>query len=160
MWIKTIDEDENEVYFDDALMFKYSPSTGNLIFGFNDLDIVPVTKGGTGQTNLADVKTWLELKQGAFRDIGALANQLVALNGDAKLPAYDGSLLTNLPTLPSGVVTFFASDTPPTGFLEANGALLLRADYSSLFDRIGTRWGAGDGTTTFRIPDLRGMFIS
>lgn len=159
IWVKVIAPDEHEVYLGDVLMFKYNAENGNLIFGFNDLDIVPVEKGGTGVQSLEEVITWLELKGGAFRDVGAAANQLIALNAEAKLPPLDGSLLTNLPTLNSGVVAYFASETPPTGFLEANGSLLLRADYPALFDRIGTRWGAGDGSTSFRIPDLRGVFI-
>lgn len=59
----------------------------------------------------------------------------------------------------TGEVTFFACSTPPNGYLKANGALLSRTTYADLFAAIGTTFGAGDGSTTFRLPDLRGEFI-
>jgi len=58
----------------------------------------------------------------------------------------------------SGQVAFFAMDTAPTGWLKANGAAISRTTYSDLFDAIGTTFGAGDGSTTFELPDLRGEF--
>lgn len=61
--------------------------------------------------------------------------------------------------IPAGAVQYFAMSTAPTGWLEANGSAVLRASYSDLFSSIGTLYGAGDGSTTFNIPDLRGQFI-
>lgn len=59
-----------------------------------------------------------------------------------------------------GSVTAFATDTPPDGWLECNGFALPReGKYAPLFARIGTRFGQGNGSTTFNIPDLRGQFI-
>jgi len=58
----------------------------------------------------------------------------------------------------SGQVAFFAMDTAPTGWLKANGAAISRTTYSALFDAIGITFGAGDGSTTFELPDLRGEF--
>ena len=60
---------------------------------------------------------------------------------------------------PSGAVMNFAQSTAPTGWLKANGQLISRATYASLFSAIGTTYGAGDGTTTFKVPDLRGEFV-
>lgn len=56
-------------------------------------------------------------------------------------------------------VCFFAKNTAPAGFLACNGALVSRTTYSALFAEIGTTYGAGDGSTTFALPDLRGEFI-
>jgi microcystin-dependent protein len=61
-------------------------------------------------------------------------------------------------TAPPGLIGFFARSTAPTGWIAANGALLNRTTYAILFAAIGTVFGAGDGTTTFGIPDLRGEF--
>jgi len=58
-----------------------------------------------------------------------------------------------------GQVAFCAASTPPQGWLECNGALVSRAAYAALFAVIGTTYGAGDGSTTFKLPDLRGEFI-
>jgi microcystin-dependent protein len=61
--------------------------------------------------------------------------------------------------LPPGTVTHFAMTTPPSGWLKANGALVSRTTYAALFAVIGTTYGAGDGSTTFGLPDLRGEFL-
>ncbi|WP_197457670.1 phage tail protein, partial [Snodgrassella sp. CFCC 13594] len=47
----------------------------------------------------------------------------------------------------------------PAGFLKANGAAISRTTYASLFSAIGTKFGVGDGSTTFNVPDLRGLFL-
>jgi microcystin-dependent protein len=49
--------------------------------------------------------------------------------------------------------------TPPVGWMKANGMVLPRAVYAQLFAAIGTTYGAGDGVSTFTLPDLRGAFI-
>lgn len=74
--------------------------------------------------------------------------------------ALDASNLTNAPNpiLP-GTVAYLGMSTAPTGWLKANGALVSRSTYSDLFAAIGTTYGAGDGSTTFALPDLRGEFI-
>jgi microcystin-dependent protein len=58
-----------------------------------------------------------------------------------------------------GEVCFFAMSTAPSGFLKANGAAVSRTTYAALFTAIGTTFGAGDGSTTFLLPDLRGEFV-
>ena len=60
---------------------------------------------------------------------------------------------------PTGAVYTFAGATVPTGWLKCNGALLSRTVYTALFAVIGTTYGAGDGSTTFALPDLRGEFV-
>jgi phage-related tail fiber protein len=60
---------------------------------------------------------------------------------------------------PAGNIAFTARATPPAGWLVANGAAISRAVYATLFAAIGTAYGAGDGSTTFNLPDLRGEFI-
>jgi len=60
--------------------------------------------------------------------------------------------------VPTGTIIYHASASAPDGYLKANGAAVSRTTYSSLFTAIGTTWGAGDGSTTFNLPDLRGEF--
>jgi microcystin-dependent protein len=59
----------------------------------------------------------------------------------------------------TGSIIAYPSQIVPSGYLECNGSLLSRTTYASLFAIIGTTYGVGDGTTTFNIPDLRGIFI-
>jgi len=61
--------------------------------------------------------------------------------------------------VPSGAVFWFAANTPPSGYLKANGAAVSRTTYAALFGVLGTTFGSGDGSTTFNLPDLRGEFI-
>lgn len=58
-----------------------------------------------------------------------------------------------------GMVAAFAANAAPTGWLAADGGLISRVTYARLFSRIGTTFGAGDGSTTFALPDMRGEFV-
>ena len=69
----------------------------------------------------------------------------------------DGSALTGVGI--TGAISAFAFTSVPTGWLECDGSTVSRATYSDLFTAIGDTFGAGDGSTTFAIPDLRAEFI-
>ena len=69
----------------------------------------------------------------------------------AAIPAGDAT--------PAGTVIYTARSTAPTGYLKANGAAVSRTTYATLFAAIGTIYGAGDGSTTFNLPELRGEFV-
>lgn len=59
-------------------------------------------------------------------------------------------------TVPLGAVLDYWGTTPPEGFLLCYGQEIARADYADLFAVIGTSAGAGNGSTTFNLPDYRG----
>ncbi len=59
----------------------------------------------------------------------------------------------------AGIVMSFAGATAPEGWLLCDGSAVSRSTYSALFDVIGTTYGAGDGSTTFNVPDLSGKVI-
>jgi len=61
--------------------------------------------------------------------------------------------------LPPGSLMAYAASTAPTGWLWCDGTAYSRTTYATLFAAIGTTWGAGDTTTTFNVPDLRGQFM-
>lgn len=70
---------------------------------------------------------------------------------------------TNVPVpvpqaIASGFISAAGMSTVPTGWLECNGAAVSRTTYANLFSAIGVGWGAGDGSTTFNVPELRGEF--
>ena len=56
---------------------------------------------------------------------------------------------------PIGVVKAYAGSTTPAHYLPCDGAAVSRETYSALYAVIGTTYGAGDGSTTFNVPDLR-----
>ncbi|MGY2158628.1 phage tail protein [Pseudomonas tolaasii] len=102
-------------------------------------------------------------------------NPALKLNGDAATTAgfstgnktlpyiqhSDGTVVKLAPAdrgVPSGAVVAFARNSAPVGYIKANGATLLIANYPDLYDAIGAVFG-GNGTTTFMVPDLRAEFI-
>ena len=90
------------------------------------------------------------------------ANDGVSRANAAQRTANDANNNANTRQLKSelvGEVAFFACSTPPSGWLKANGAAVSRTTYAALFAAIGTTFGAGDGRTTFNLPDLRGEFL-
>ena len=127
-------------------------------------EVQPVARGGTGATTAALARAALDVRAdsmatarvlgrttagtGAVEEISIGANMTLAAG---VLSAVDG--------VPPGAVTDFARNTAPSGWLKANGALVSRTTFSALFAAIGTTWGAGDGSTTFALPDLRGEVI-
>ena len=62
-------------------------------------------------------------------------------------------IMPELTPVPVGTVAY--AHEVPTGWLQCNGAAVSRTTYARLFKKIGTKYGAGDGSTTFNLPDLQ-----
>ena len=62
---------------------------------------------------------------------------------------------------PAGMISPFAGpvENIPTGWMLCDGSAVSRSEYANLYDAIGVCWGVGDGSTTFNLPDLRGIFL-
>lgn len=61
--------------------------------------------------------------------------------------------------IPPGTFIWSASPKTPAGYLFCDGSTVKRLQYPKLFSVIGTTFGAGNGSTTFNLPDLRGRMI-
>lgn len=61
--------------------------------------------------------------------------------------------------VPAGSVLAYTGDTIPDGWLACYGQIVDRVQYAPLFTAIGTKYGVGNGATTFGLPDLRSKFI-
>jgi microcystin-dependent protein len=61
-------------------------------------------------------------------------------------------------SVPTGQGALFFGPTAPDGWLLCDGSAVSRSIYSALFSILGTTWGAGDGVSTFNLPDLRARF--
>ena len=59
----------------------------------------------------------------------------------------------------TGSIVMFAGNSAPNGWLICDGSAVSRSSYSKLFGIIGTTYGAGDGSTTFNLPDLKGRLL-
>jgi hypothetical protein len=60
---------------------------------------------------------------------------------------------------PAGTILAFAGNSTPQGYLVCDGSAVSRTTYRLLYTIIGTTYGAGNGSSTFNLPDLRGEFI-
>lgn len=71
--------------------------------------------------------------------------------------ADDGGVLpTSIGIVPAGGIISYGGSAAPNGYLLCDGSAVSRSTYSALFTVIGAAYGAGDGSTTFNIPDMRG----
>ena len=61
--------------------------------------------------------------------------------------------------LPVGMILAWPGTKAPSGWLNCDGSVVSRTTYADLFSVIGTTFGAGDGSTTFKLPDYRGDFL-
>ena len=68
---------------------------------------------------------------------------------------FDGANLTGIEGIPTATIVPWSSASVPSGFLECNGAAVSRTTYADLFAIVGTTYGAGDGSSTFNVPDLQ-----
>ena len=71
-------------------------------------------------------------------------------------PISGGTLYADAPV---GSIQAYGGSSAPWGWLLCQGQAVSRATYAELFGVIGTSFGAGDGSTTFNVPDLRGEFL-
>ena len=98
------------------------------------------------------------VKRGGAIGLGGAAHQ-IAIGWDKRgLIAKVDSDILNV-GVPTGFILYTSSNVVPFGWLKANGAAVSRTDFAQLFAAIGTSYGAGDGRTTFNLPDLRAEFI-
>ena len=67
----------------------------------------------------------------------------------------------NASAVPVGCIMPFAGPAAsvPAGWMLCDGTAISRTTYANLYNVIGVAWGTGDGSTTFNLPDLRGMFL-
>ncbi|MEJ0071177.1 MAG: phage tail protein [Pseudomonadota bacterium] len=96
---------------------------------------------------------------------GDIAVGIVEMFYDAALNSGAGGFWLGSPPLaslgaPSGSIMQFAGATAPSGWALCAGQAISRTSFATLFAVIGTTYGAGDGSTTFNLPDLRGRAIA
>ncbi len=128
------------------------------------VDSSGLTVQARGDLRLADSDSsnWVALQAAAT----------IASNVTFTLPSADGSdgqmlktngsgtlSFTTVQGVPPGAVFCLAVATVPSDYLECSGTAVSRTTYAALFAVIGTTYGAGNGSTTFNVPDLRGEFV-
>lgn len=104
--------------------------------------------------NFAAVYYWMKIEineNGTYREVSF-----------AQLPSSPYSEVAhNAIAIPAGSIIPFAgpAENIPAGWMLCDGSAVNRSTYANLYNTIGVAWGIGDGSTTFNLPDLRGMFL-
>jgi microcystin-dependent protein len=112
--------------------------------------IQTIINGGIDDTNIA-AAAGLQLSK--LGQSGATSGQVATWSGTAWAPAAPTG---GSGTIPTGAGMPWFAAAAPTGFLLCDGTAVSRTTYSALFALIATTYGAGDGSTTFNLPDMRG----
>jgi microcystin-dependent protein len=133
--------------------------TGTWTFGLlaaataGDGFTLAIRNGGTGVIT-ADPNLSETIDGGATLTINAGESLILYCTGTAWVSIGKSS------GVPSGSMTAFGGTSAPAGWLMCDGSAVSRTTYASLWTAIGTTFGAGDGSSTFNIPDLRGRVIA
>jgi len=113
--------------------------------------IAAVINGGIDASNLSPSAN-IPLSRLA----GFPSNAQLYARGDGTWATPGGDAGPGQGIVPSGVITPYVANTPPSNWLMCDGSQVSRTTYAALFGVISTVYGAGDGTTTFNVPDLKG----
>jgi microcystin-dependent protein len=93
----------------------------------------------------------------ATRPAGPDTGRMIYETDTAKLLIWNGSAWVDVyPAQPTGSLTAYAGAAAPTGWLLCDGTAVSRTTYATLFGLLSTTYGAGNGSTTFNLPDMRG----
>lgn len=100
-------------------------------------------------------------KGGMRADLSMNNNKVTGLSpGVADTDAATVGQLNTGDGIPVGAMLDYWGTSPPDGWLFAAGQEISRTEYAELFAVIGTVGGAGNGSTTFNIPDCRGRVVA
>jgi microcystin-dependent protein len=119
-----------------------------------DMSVAIVTRQHP-TTGIIFVRMW---NQGV--DLGEVNDVKITTPADNQVLTYDSStsIWVNEPipqAVPAGVISQFAGASAPSGYLLCDGSAVSRTTYSALFAALDTTYGAGNGTTTFNLPNLQ-----
>lgn len=121
----------------------------------SDIDY-PTTKavntGLNGKENVLGYTPEDEANKSTDTDLGTSDTLYPTQNA---VKEYVDNAISGAGAVIAGSVIAWPGSSIPSGYLNCDGSAISRTTYADLFDKIGTTWGAGDGSTTFNIPDLR-----
>ena len=142
-----------------------NPTAGNLGIGTTS-PLAMLSVRSTGTTDLLNLvetggtEVFTVLESGNVGIGTTSPATALEVNGTVTATAFsgDGSSLTGISAVPAGAITAYGGSSAPSGWLLCDGTAVNRTTYADLFTAIGTSYGAGDGSTTFNVPDLRQRF--
>ena len=134
---------------------RYSNMTGATTSTAGKAGLVPAPAAGTLDRYLNANGEWKVPPDTKYTHpaSGVTAGSYNKVTVDANGHVTKGENVT-VAAVPTGTMLPFAGTSIPSGYLLCNGAAVSRTTYAALFKVIGTKWGAGDGSKTFQLPDV------
>lgn len=159
-----------------AIAFDGDPDTGIFRKGANTIGLSTagteravidnngLTVQAQGDLRLADSDSsnWVALQAASAIGSNVTFTLPSADGSDGQMLKTNGSgtlSFTTVQGVPVGAVFCLAVSAVPSGYLECAGGAVSRTTYAALFAVIATNYGAGNGSSTFNVPDLRGEFV-
>jgi len=129
-----------------------------------DASVITATLADDAVTNAKIADDAVNADSVVDNSIGAAAINIDGngTSGQAVVSDGDGSFSYQSNIVPSGALMPYAGASAPTGFLLCDGSAVSRSTYATLFAALdnGNIYGAGDGSSTFNLPDLRGRVVA
>ena len=129
---------------------------GNLYTQSKEVTVTAHCTTCTNEYSIDNGKTWVVFPSTVFKIKYISNNVLMARSKDGTNTVSSTCTITNIDQTNPGFVKVNASSKVPGGYLPCDGRAVSRTTYANLFKAIGTTYGAGDGSTTFNLPDFQG----
>ncbi len=129
--------------------------------GNNPGKVVVRDDSGNFSANTITLTSNLTASNGTVTSNTVNASQIIKSDTTSSnlLQAGGGDISLSSVQSPTGSIVSYVSTTAPTGWLLCDGSAVSRTTYSNLFTIIGTKFGSGNGTTTFNLPNLNAVFV-
>lgn len=149
-----------------SMYYTSTEGTGHLFRVGSSNDVCTITGGRDSfllQAFHTSIATYTPTAGAKFLGNANTATKLETartINGVAFDGTKDITIETNIAdSNPVGTIIAVAYTGVPEGYMHCNGAAVNRTTYVNLFNKIGTTYGAGDGSTTFNLPNTVGKFL-
>ena len=117
--------------------------------------VLGIASGGTGLTSFTAGDLMYATASTTIAKLGiGTAGQVLKTNTGASAPEWS----TETVLCPVGSIIMYGAAAAPTNWLLCDGSAVNRTTYADLFSAIGTTYGAGNGSSTFNVPNLQGVF--
>ena len=145
-----VDGDDNDAGTFNAVLNELDGAIEDIKDGSAALSAPSISSFANATHDHTDAANGGQLTVSALDTTGAGDGDVLTADGAG------GAAWQSIRVFPPGVFLPYGGDTAPAGYLLCDGSAVSRTTYADLFDVIGTKYGSGDGSTTFNLPDYRG----
>ena len=148
-------------YLDSSRVDALIPKLGTDFIDSGQFNVILATKNTANLTEGSNLYFTDTRARAAISVTDAGGDGSMTYNSSTGVLTYTGPDPTGTSALvPPGILVPYAGTSAPTGYLLCHGQAISRTTYAALYAAIADTYGAGDGATTFNLPDLRGRVVA